>query len=100
MTDKKVKLNLVGLDGNAFSLLADAKVGDWVDCKDLAGVHAQCKVLEILEHNVVVGCKSGYRWSLPHNNIIRKLSPSEHMSMLDTETRELAESLLKAQEEN
>ncbi|HHV03493.1 MAG TPA: hypothetical protein GXX64_06235, partial [Bacteroidales bacterium] len=53
------------------------KVGDWVDCKDLAGVHAQCKVLEIHEHNVILGCKSGARWSLHHNNIIRKLSPSE-----------------------
>lgn len=77
MTEKKVKLNLVGLDGNAFSLPGDAKVGDWVDCKDPVGVHAQCKVLEILEHNVIVECKTGHRWSLPHNNIIRKLDRSE-----------------------
>ena len=53
------------------------KVGDWVDCKDPVGVPTQCKVLEILEHNVIVECKTGHRWSLPHNNITRKLSPSE-----------------------
>ncbi len=111
------------------------KVGDWVDCKDPVGVPTQCKVLEILEHNVIVECKTGHRWSLPHNNITRKLSPSEiivnigcmsgtvthslsedcfllakvndpqhrasciDMSMLDTETRELVEGLLEAQEE-
>jgi len=109
------------------------KVGDWVDCKDPVGVPTQCKVLEILEHNVIVECKTGHRWSLPHNNITRKLSPSEvivkigclsgtvringedcehfllkhspgrastiRFDALDTETRELVESLLKAQEE-
>ncbi|HPL72092.1 MAG TPA: hypothetical protein PLM50_08670 [Rectinema sp.] len=112
------------------------KVGDWVDCKDPVGVPTQCKVLEILEHNVIVECKTGHRWSLPHNNITRKLSPSEiivnigcmsgtiaescdhnyflmmhsrpitncNYSMIkwtaiDTETREIVESLLKAQEE-
>ena len=116
------------------------KVGDWVDCKDPVGVPTQCKVLEILEHNVIVECKTGHRWSLPHNNITRKLSPSEiivnigcmsgtvkdlsyvedgifwfigkktercpgvmhailYGEMLDTETRELVEGLLKAQEE-
>ena len=116
------------------------KVGDWVDCKDPVGVPTQCKVLEILEHNVIVECKTGHRWSLPHNNITRKLSPSEiivnigcmsgtvkdlsyvedgifwfidkktvrcpgvmhailYGEMLDTETRELVEGLLKAQKE-
>lgn len=53
------------------------KVGDWVKCKDLAGVPAQCKVLEISKHNVILECTTGHIWSLPHNNIIRKLSPSE-----------------------
>jgi hypothetical protein len=116
------------------------KVGDWVDCKDPVGIPTQCKVLEILEHNVIVECKTGHRWSLPHNNITRKLSPSEiivnigcmsgtvkdlsyvedgifwfigkktercpgvmhailYGEMLDTETRELVEGLLKAQKE-
>ena len=116
------------------------KVGDWVDCKDPVGVPTQCKVLEIQEHNVIVECKTGHRWSLPHNNITRKLSPSEiivnigcmsgtvkdlsyvedgifwfigkktercpgvmhailYGEMLDTETRELVEGLLKAQKE-
>jgi hypothetical protein len=112
------------------------KVGDWVDCKDPVGVPTQCKVLEILEHNVIVECKTGHRWSLPHNNITRKLSPSEvivnigcmsgtvrpvsingihiwfhligvddktiatiRISCLDAPTREIVESLLKAQEE-
>lgn len=53
------------------------KVGDWVKCKDLAGVPAQCKVLEIRKHNVILECTTGHIWLLPHNNIIRKLSPSE-----------------------
>ena len=53
------------------------KVGDWVECKDLAGVPAQCKVLEISKHNVILECTTGHIWLLPHNNIIRKLSPSE-----------------------
>jgi hypothetical protein len=53
------------------------KVGDWVECKDLAGVPAQCKVLEIRKHNVILECTTGHIWLLPHNNIIRKLSPSE-----------------------
>lgn len=109
------------------------KVGDWVKCKDLAGVPAQCKVLEISKHNVILECTTGHIWSLPHNNIIRKLSPSEvivkigclsgtvringedcehfllkhspgrastiRFDALDTETRELVESLLEAQEE-
>jgi hypothetical protein len=116
------------------------KVGDWVDCKDPVGVPAQCKVLEIQEHNVIVECKTGHIWSLPHNNITRKLSPSEiivnigcmsgtvkdlsyvedgrfwfigkktercpggmhailYGEMLDTPTRSLVDSLLKAQEE-
>ena len=112
------------------------KVGDWVDCKDPVGVPTQCKVLEILEHNVIVECKTGHIWSLPHNNITRKLSPSEiivnigcmsgkvrpvstngihiwfhligvddkiiatiRISSLDTQTRELVESLIKAQDE-
>ena len=112
------------------------KVGDWVECKDLAGVPAQCKVLEIRKHNVILECKTGHIWSLPHNNIIRKLKPSEivvrigclsgtiakscepacflmwhsnpkmdfdysviRFSALDTETRSLVESLLKAQKE-
>ena len=116
------------------------KVGDWVDCKDFVGVPTQCKVLEIQEHNVIVECKTGHRWSLPHNNITRKLSPSEiivnigcmsgtvkdlsyvedgrfwfigkktercpggmhailYGEMLDTPTRSLVDSLLKAQEE-
>ncbi len=109
------------------------KVGDWVECKDFVGVPAQCKVLEIRKHNVIVECKTGHRWSLPHNNITRKLSPTEiivnigcmsgtvekaygekrgtfilsglsgqrnvlWLSMLDTQTRELVEGLLKAQE--
>ena len=111
------------------------KIGDWVDCKDPVGVPTQCKVLEILEHNVIVECKTGHRWSLPHNNIIRKLSPADivirigclsgtvrrindiffclnpstkkgwvvpeatiPLAMLDTPTREIVESLLKAQE--
>lgn len=112
------------------------KVGDWVDCKDPAGVPAQCKVLEIRKHNVILECTTGHIWSLPHNNIIRKLSPSEiivtigclsgtiakscdpnyflmlhsrpatdcnhsmiRFSAIDTETRSLVESLLKAQGE-
>lgn len=112
------------------------KVGDWVECKDLAGVPAQCKVLEIRKHNVILECTTGHIWSLPHNNIIRKLSPSEiivtigclsgtiakscdpnyflmlhsrpatdcnhsmiRFSAIDTETRSLVESLLKAQKE-
>lgn len=53
------------------------KAGDWVECKDLAGVPAQCKVLEISKHNVILECTTGHIWLLPHNNIIRKLSPSE-----------------------
>ena len=112
------------------------KVGDWVECKDLAGVPAQCKVLEIRKHNVILECTTGHIWSLPHNNIICKLSPSEiivtigclsgtiakscdpnyflmlhsrpatdcnhsmiRFSAIDTETRSLVESLLKAQKE-
>ena len=137
---------LNGADKNGWQIYKEPKpesqykVGDWVDCKDFVGVPAQCKVLEIQEHNVIVECKTGHIWSLPHNNITRKLSPSEvivnigcmsgtvedlsyvedsrfwfigkktercpggmhailYGEMLDTPTRELVESLLKAQEE-
>jgi len=134
-----VSVWLNGADNTGWQIYEEPKptfkVGDWVDCKDPVGVPTQCKVLEILEHNVIVECKTGHRWSLPHNNITRKLSPSEiivnigcmsgtvthslsedcfllakvndpqhrasciDMSMLDTETRELVEGLLEAQEE-
>ena len=139
-----VSVWLNGADNTGWQIYEEPKptfkVGDWVDCKDPVGVPTQCKVLEILEHNVIVECKTGHRWSLPHNNITRKLSPSEiivnigcmsgtvkdlsyvedgifwfigkktercpgvmhailYGEMLDTETRELVEGLLEAQEE-
>ena len=55
----------------------EVKVGDWVEIEDLIGVPAQCKVSEIHEYNVIVVCKSGHNWSLPHKNILRILQPSE-----------------------